>query len=354
MSEGAFVRATRAVRPVDVLASAEAEALQAQLTKPPGSLGRLEDLAVRLAAIYRRVPLPLPSPVTIAVFAADHGVVAEGVSAWPQEVTAQMVANFAAGGAAINVIARQIDADVIVVDVGVAGPIPGGGAGVRDRRVRAGSRNLAVGAAMTRGEAAAALDVGAEIAAEVAAGGSRLLVTGDMGIGNTTASAAVIAAITRTRPAPGPGAGSSQHIVARKADVIAKALARMPADAGPLTVLAEVGGLEIAALAGYIVGGAAAGVPVVVDGVIAAAAALVAVEHVPAATGYVIAGHLSAEPAAAAAMHHLGLTPLLDLGLRLGEGTGAALAVPLVQAAARLLGEMATFGSAGVSSGGGP
>jgi nicotinate-nucleotide--dimethylbenzimidazole phosphoribosyltransferase len=155
-------------------------------------------------------------------------------------------------------------------------------------------------------------------------------------------------------PAPGPGAGSSQQVVARKAEIIATALARVPVDAGPLTVLAEVGGLEIAALAGYIVGGAAAGIPVVVDGVIAAAAALVAVEHAPASAGYLIAGHLSAEPAAAAAMAHLGLAPLLDLGLRLGEGTGAALAVPLVQAAARLLGEMATFGSAGVSSGAGP
>jgi nicotinate-nucleotide--dimethylbenzimidazole phosphoribosyltransferase len=354
MSQGAFDRAAEAIQPVDEATAAAARELQERLTKPPGSLGRLEDVAVRLAAMTRQVPPPVPTPVTVAVFAADHGVVAEGISAWPQEVTAQMVANFAAGGAAINVIARQIGADVIVVDIGVAGPIPGDAAGVRDRRVRNGSRNLAVGPAMTPGETAAALDAGAEVAADAVTGGSRLLVTGDMGIGNTTASAAVIAAITRTVPAPGPGAGSPQQVVARKAEIIATALARVPVDAGPLTVLAEVGGLEIAALAGFILGGAAAGIPVVVDGVIAAAAALVAVQHVPSAAGYLIAGHLSAEPAAAAALAQLGLAPLLDLGLRLGEGTGAALAVPLVQAAARLLGEMATFGSAGVSSGAGP
>jgi nicotinate-nucleotide--dimethylbenzimidazole phosphoribosyltransferase len=343
---GAFASAVAAVQPVDGEAGDRARALHDRLTKPPGSLGRLEDVAVRLAAMARQVPPPVPDQVTIAVFAADHGVVAEGISAWPQEVTAQMVANFAAGGAAISVLARQLGAGIVVIDVGVANEIPGDGGGVLDRRVRAGSRNLATGPAMTADEVARALDVGAT---DAAAAGARLLVTGDMGIGNTTASAAVIAAITATAAAAGPGAGSSSEMVVRKSDVIARGLARLPADAAPLTVLAEIGGLEIAALVGYVVGGAAAGLPVVLDGLIAGAAALVAVAHAPAVADYLLAGHLSSEPAAAAALRHLGLDPLLDLGLRLGEGSGAALAVPLVQASARLLREMATFDSAGVA-----
>jgi nicotinate-nucleotide--dimethylbenzimidazole phosphoribosyltransferase len=346
---GAFALALATIQPVDGEAADQARALQDRLTKPPGSLGRLEDVAVRLSAMARQVPPPVPEPVTIAVFAADHGVVAEGISAWPQEVTAQMVANFAAGGAAINVLARQLGTDIVVVDVGVASQIPGDGRGVLDRRIRRGSRNLATGPAMTAVEVTRALDVGATVAADAAAAGARLLVTGDMGIGNTTASAAVIAALTGTAAAAGPGAGSSSETVARKVDVIARALARLPADAAPLTVLAEVGGLEIAALAGYVVGGAAAGLPVVLDGLIAGASALVAVAHAPSVAGYLIAGHLSAEPAAAAALRHLGLDPMLDLGLRLGEGSGAALAVPLVQASARLLREMATFDSADVA-----
>ena len=349
---GAFALALATIQPVDGEAADQARALQDRLTKPPGSLGRLEDVAVRLSAIARQVPPPVPEPVTIAVFAADHGVVTEGISAWPQEVTAQMVANFAAGGAAINVLARQLGTDIVVVDVGVASQIPGDGRGVLDRRIRRGSRNLATGPAMTAVEVTRALDVGATVAADAAAAGARLLVTGDMGIGNTTASAAVIAALTGTAAAAGPGAGSSSETVARKADVIVRALARLPADAAPLTVLAEVGGLEIAALAGYVVGGAAAGLPVVLDGLIAGAAALVAVAHAPAVADYLIAGHLSSEPAADAALRHLGLQPLLDLGLRLGEGTGAALAVPLVQASARLLREMATFDAAGVAGSG--
>jgi nicotinate-nucleotide--dimethylbenzimidazole phosphoribosyltransferase len=346
---GAFALAVARIQTVDGEAAEQARALQDRLAKPPGSLGRLEDVAVRLSAMARQVPPPVPDQVTIAVFAADHGVVAEGISAWPQEVTAQMVANFAAGGAAINVLARQLAADIVVVDVGVAGEIPGDGHGVLDRRVRSGSRNLATDPAMTADEVARALDVGATVAADAAAAGARLLVTGDMGIGNTTSSAAVIAALTGTAATAGPGAGSPSDTIARKADVIARALARLPAEAAPLTVLAEIGGLEIAALVGYVVGGAAAGLPVVLDGLIAGAAALVAVEHTPAVVGYLVAGHLSAEPAAAAALRHLGLEPLLDLGLRLGEGSGAALAVPLVQAAARLLREMATFDSAGVA-----
>jgi len=340
MNERSFVHAARTVMPVDITAAQAAAVLHNQLTKPPGSLGRLERAGVQLAAIAGRCPPPVPEPVTVAVFAADHGVVAEGVTAWPQEVTAQMVANFCAGGAAINVLARHTGAEVIVVDVGVATPIGPGTPGLLQRVVRPGTGNIAVEPAMTPEEARGALDVGADIAAEAAGRGARMLVTGDMGIGNTTASAAVIAAITGlpTAAVTGRGAGADDQVLARKTEVVERARQRVPAQADPLLVLAELGGLEIAALAGFIVGG-----------VIAAAAALIATALVPAAAGYLIGGHRSTEPGSAAALSHLGIEPLLDLQMRLGEGSGATLAVPLVQAAAKVLGEMATFDSAGVT-----
>jgi nicotinate-nucleotide--dimethylbenzimidazole phosphoribosyltransferase len=351
MNERSFVHAARTVRPVDIAAAQAAAVLHNQLTKPPGSLGRLEMTGVQLAGIAGRCPPPVPEPVTVAVFAADHGVVAEGVTAWPQEVTAQMVANFCAGGAAINVLARHAGAEVIVVDVGVATPIGSDTPGLVQRLVRPGTGNLAVEPAMTPEEARSALDVGADIAAEAVVRGTRMLVTGDMGIGNTTASAAVIAAVTGLPAAAvtGRGAGADDDVLARKAEVVEQARQRVPAGADPLLVLAELGGLEIAALAGFIVGGAASRLPVVVDGVIAAAAALIATALVPDAVGYLIAGHRSSEPGATAALSHLGIEPLLDLQMRLGEGSGATLAVPLVQAAAKVLGEMATFDSAGVT-----
>ncbi len=346
-----FGEACAAVVPVDAEAAATARARHDQLTKPPGSLGRLEDLGVQLAAISGEVPPPVPRQVTIGVFAGDHGVVAEGVTAWPQEVTAQMVANFVGGGAAINVIARQIGAEVVVVDVGVATDLPAHD-GVLDRRVRRGTRNLAETAAMTTTELNDALEVGVTVATDAITGGAQLLVTGEMGIGNTTPATALVAALTGGDPRllTGPGAGATPETVARKADVIARGIGRLPADAEPLTVLAELGGLEIAALVGFITAAAAARVPVVVDGVIAVSAALVAVRHNPNVLGYIIAGHRSTEPAATAALTALGCAPVIDLGLRLGEGSGAALAVPIVQAAAHILDEMATFDSAGVSS----
>lgn len=340
--------------PVDPAAASEARTRQNRLTKPPGSLGRLEDLGTQLCAIARRCPPPVPEPACVAVFAGDHGVLAEGISPWPQEVTAQMVANFGAGGAAVNVLARHVGAQVVVVDVGVATDLPEI-AGLRRAKVRAGTDNLAKGPAMSRAEAEAALDVGAGLATELVEGGARCLLTGDMGIGNTTPSAALIAAICGRSPAEvtGRGTGIDDERMARKVEIVAGAVARAGDErpSGPLGLLASIGGLEIAALAGFIVGGAAAGVPVLLDGVIAAAAAVVAVAMVPDSVGYLVAGHRSSEPGATVALEHLGLVALLDLDLRLGEGTGACLALPLLQAAAKVLGEMATFDSAGVSEG---
>jgi nicotinate-nucleotide--dimethylbenzimidazole phosphoribosyltransferase len=352
-----FEAAAAAVGPLDPISVAEAEALQARLTKPRGALGLMEAIGIQLAGIAQECPPPLPSPVAVAIFAGDHGVLAEGVSPWPQEVTGQMVANFVHGGAAINVLARQVGASVTVVDIGIATNLSGlgldGAPNLRRRRVRAGTGNLAVEAAMTSAEAGAALDIGTEMAAELVAGGARCLVTGEMGIGNTTPAAAVIAALTGLPAAEvtGRGTGIDDATLARKVAVIEQALI-LHADSvssGALATLAAVGGLEIAALAGFIVGGAAARIPVVVDGVIAGAALLVAVALVPGVLGYCIAGHRSVEPGATAVLNHLGLSPLLDLGLRLGEGSGACLAVPVVEASARILREMATFDTAGVT-----
>jgi len=354
---GAFEAAAASVGPLDVVAVAEATARQGQLTKPAGALGQLEAIGIQLAGIAGECPPPLPVPAAVGVFAGDHGVLAEGVTPWPQEVTGQMVANFVAGGAAINVLARQAGASVTVVDVGVATDLAllglDGAPGLRRRRIRAGTGNLAVEPAMTEDEARQALDVGAETAADLVAAGARCLVTGEMGIGNTTPAAAIIAVLTATPPASvtGRGTGIDDDTLARKVAVIERALAQHgdALDRGPLSVVAAVGGLEIAALAGFIVGGAAARVPIVIDGVIADAALLVAVALVPEALAYCIAGHRSVEPGATTALAYLGLDPLLDLGMRLGEGSGACLALPVIEASARILGEMATFDSAGVS-----
>ncbi len=344
-----FDDAAAAVVPVDASAASEARTRHAQLTKPPGSLGRLEDAGARLAAVARICPPPVPDPAAVAVFAGDHGVLAQGVTPWPQEVTAQMVANFCAGGAAVNVLARHVGATVTVVDVGVVGDLPAA-PGLEVRKVRRGTADLATGPAMSEADAVAALDVGADIAAQLVRAGARCLLTGDMGIGNTTPSAALIAAFT-DRPAEevtGRGTGIDDVRLAKKRAIVAAAAARV-AGKPPLCVLASAGGLEIAALAGFVVGGAAAGVPVLLDGVIACAGALAAVALVPDAVGYLFAGHRSSEPGATVALAHLGLEPLLDLDLRLGEGTGACLALPVLQGAAKVLAQMATFTSAGVS-----
>jgi nicotinate-nucleotide--dimethylbenzimidazole phosphoribosyltransferase len=276
---------------------------------------------------------------------------ARGVTPWPQEVTAQMVANFLAGGAVVNAFARQVGAAVTVVDVGVAADLPAG-AGLRAARVRAGTRDLTVEPALTRAEAEAAIAVGVAVAADLVADGARVLVAGDMGIANTTPAAALIAAFTGAGAdaVTGRGTGVDDATYARKVAVVAAALDRhRPDPADPVGVLAAVGGLEHAAIAGFMLGAAARRTPVVVDGVIAGSAALVAAALAPDAVAAMVAGHLSSEPGAAVALRHLGLAPLLDLGMRLGEGTGAVLALPLVGAAVRVLHEVATFDSAGVT-----
>lgn len=351
MIEGAFTKAVARVQPVSESAAEAARFHHTRLTKPLGSLGRLEDLGVQLSAIARVCPPPVPDHVVVGVFAGDHGVVASGVTPWPSEVTAQMVANFCAGGAAINVLARQVGATVRIVDVGVATPIPGDLSNLYQCNVAKGTANLAVGPAMTREQVSAALDVGVDIANGAIADGARLLVTGDMGIGNTTPSAALIAAFTSTSAGlvTGRGTGIDDATLQLKASVIDAALARLAPNAPPLDIVAELGGLEIAAIAGFIIAGAAAGVPVMIDGVISVAGALIAAAIAPDVRGYLVGGHRSSEPGASIGMAHLGVSPLLDLELRLGEGTGATLAVPLVQSAARVLAEMATFDSVGVT-----
>ena len=341
-----------AVRRPDAVAAAAATERQAQLTKPPGALGALEELAARLSAIAGCCPPPAPERPAVAVFAGDHGVHAAGVSPWPQEVTASMVENFRSGGAAVNVLARACGARVVVVDVGVAAPVAAS-ADVLARKVRSGTADLSRGPAMSLAEARDALLVGADVAAALVADGHDLLLTGDMGIANTTPSACLVAALTGREAAEvtGRGTGVDDETLRLKTAVVADAVARLgPAEhADPLGLLAAVGGLEHAALAGFVLGGAAAGVPVLLDGVIAGSAALVAAALAPDVVGHLIAGHRSVEPGHAVVLAELGLRPLVDLDLRLGEGSGAALAVPTVRAAALLLGEMSTFDAAGVA-----
>ncbi|MEU4482082.1 nicotinate-nucleotide--dimethylbenzimidazole phosphoribosyltransferase [Micromonospora sp. NPDC023966] len=347
-----------AIRPLDETAMAAARELQGRLTKPAGSLGALEPLSVRLAGLAGTCPPPLPEPAAVAIFAGDHGVHAQGVTPWPQEVTAQMIANFLAGGAVVNAFARQAGASVTVVDVGVATPLPvepsadPSAPRLVAANVRPGTRDMTVTAALTRDEARAAVETGIRVAGELVDAGAGIVLTGDMGIGNTTPAAALIAAFTGVDPAAatGRGTGVDDETYARKVAVVRAALDRhAPDPADPLGVLAAVGGLEHAALAGLILGAAARRVPVLLDGVIAVSAALAAAAFAPDAVGAMVAGHRSAEPGATAALRHLGLDPLIDLGLRLGEGTGALLALPVVTGAVRVLHEVATFDSAGVA-----
>ncbi|MCX7853605.1 MAG: nicotinate-nucleotide--dimethylbenzimidazole phosphoribosyltransferase [Caldilineales bacterium] len=337
------------IPPLDETAMAAARARQNTLTKPPGSLGRLESLSVQLAGITGQ-PIPQLRDKVIVVMAADHGVVAEGVSAYPQEVTAQMVGNFLAGGAAINVLARHVGARVLVVDMGVAAELPPHPRLI-SRRVGCGTANMAMGPAMTREQALAALHAGMDIAAAAVADGADILATGEMGIGNTTAAAAVACALGGFTPATvvGRGTGLDDEGWRRKVAVVERALAvnRPDPDDG-LDVLAKVGGFEIGGLAGLILAAAARRVPVMMDGFIATAAAMIAVRLAPACRDYLIAAHCSQETGHRLMLDWLGLPPLLDLDMRLGEGTGAALGISLAEAACKLLAEMATFAEAGV------
>ena len=340
-----------AVRPFDESAAADARARQDSMTKPRGSLGILEDVSVKLAGICGACPPDMPAPVAVAVFAADHGVHAQGVTPWPQEVTAQMVHNFLAGGAVVNAFAAQANAGVTVVDIGVAAELEAV-PGLLVRKVAPGTADMSQGPAMTREQARQAVETGIEVARTLIDDGNRCLVTGDMGIANTTASAALIACLTGRDPeeVTGRGTGIDDAMLAHKVQVVRAALElHRPDPADPLGVLAAVGGFEHGALAGFILGAAAGRVPVVLDGVIAGASALVAAALAPAAVDMCFAGHRSVEPGHTAALHHLGLRPLVDLELRLGEGTGALLAVPLLQSAARALRDVATFDSAGVT-----
>ncbi len=340
-----------ALRPLDAAAAASAEQHQARLTKPRGALGVLEAVSVQLAGLAGADPPPMPEPAAVAVFAADHGVHAQGVTPWPQEVTAQMVANFLAGGAVVNALAAQTGAEVCVVDVGVAQELPVV-PGLLARKVRPGTADMTVEPAMTREQAVTAIEVGMTVAQDLVAAGSRCLLTGDMGIANTTASAALLAAMLRLDPAEvtGRGTGIDDRMLAHKVDVVRLALARhAPDPADPVGVLAAVGGLEHAALVGFLLAAGALRVPVVLDGVIAGSAAVVAAAMHPDALVACLAGHRSAEPGHAHALAALRLRPLIDLDLRLGEGSGAVLALPLVQAAVRVLRDVATFDSAGVA-----
>ncbi len=358
-----------AIAPPDAEAMAAARERQDRMTKPRGSLGALEDVSVRLAGLAGGCPPPLPEPACVAVFAADHGVHAQGVTPWPQEVTAQMVANFLAGGAVVNAFAADLPGararafdrlkiESILdtpVNIAVSCDRTRGGRHTLGRATQPRTADFTEGPAMTRDQAMQALVTGMEVARDLVAAGNRCLVTGDMGIANTTASAALICAFTGADPADvtGRGTGIDAATYARKIDVVCRGLDRhqpgFPDPADPVGVLAAFGGFEHAALAGFILGAAALRVPVILDGVIAGAAALAAVALAPDATAACFAGHRSAEPGHAVTLSYLGLRPLVDLGLRLGEGTGALLALPLVQSAARALRDVATFDSAGVA-----
>jgi nicotinate-nucleotide--dimethylbenzimidazole phosphoribosyltransferase len=339
------------IKPLDASSMKLARERQDSLTKPTGCLGRLEDLSIQLAGIQAK-SRPQIKQKAIIVMVADHGVVAEGTSAYPQEVTAQMVLNFIRGGAAINVISRQIGARVVVVDIGVAGKTSSF-LGILHHKIAPGTQNMCRGPAMTPEQAAQAIETGIEIVTSEINRGLDIVATGDMGIGNTTASAAICAVITGKSPAEvtGRGTGLDDNGLQHKITMIEKAISvNKPDPADALDVLAKVGGFEIGGLAGVILGAAAHRVPVMVDGYISGAAALIAAGLCPQARNYMIAGHVSVEPGHKFLLQYLGLKPLLDLNMRLGEGTGAALGISLAETSCRILSEMATFAEAGVSN----
>ncbi len=338
-----------AIQPLDEQVVALAKERQLQLTKPTGSLGRLEEVAVQMAGITRSVQ-PVIKRKAVVVMAADHGVVVEGVSAYPAEVTPQMVLNFLHGGAAINALARQADAEVVVVDIGVAAELSH--PRLLARKVAYGTANMLYGPAMTREQALQAVAIGVDVCESLLTQGVDLVATGEMGIGNTTAASAVVSCLSRmpVRLVTGRGTGLNDVQLAHKIDVIERAIAHnCPDAADPLDVLAKVGGLEIAGLVGVMLAAASSRMPVVIDGFIAGAAALVAFRMNPLVRDYCFAGHVSVERGHQVILEQMKLVPLLDLQLRLGEGTGAVLALHVIEGALRAHREMATFAEAGVS-----
>jgi nicotinate-nucleotide--dimethylbenzimidazole phosphoribosyltransferase len=347
---GLLFKTIERIKPLDERAMAEARARQDILTKPQGSLGRLEELSIQLAGIQGK-SIPQIEHKAIITMASDHGVVAEGVSAYPSEVTAQMVYNFLGGGAGVNVIASQVGARIIVVDIGVAGelkPDPK----LLSRKIAPGTRNMATGPAMTEEEAIKAIETGIETVTTERAKGLDIVGSGDMGIGNTTASSAVCAVMTENPVADvtGKGTGIAGPQLRHKMEVIDRALVtNRPDPERPLDVLAKVGGFEIGGLAGVMLAAAAHRIPIVIDGFISGAAALIAAALSPGLKDFLIAAHVSVEPGHRLLLKHLGLKPLLDMGMRLGEGTGAALGIFLSETAIRVLAEMSTFAEAGVS-----
>ena len=349
---------------VDAAAMVRAEARQGNLTKPPGALGRLEHLSIKLAGIFG-TERPAIGEKAVIIAAGDHGVVAQGVTAYPQEVTAQMVLNFLSGGAAISVMCRRLGIRQVIVDAGVVSDIkaqpPGAGTGgailpanpdLRTLKIGRGTGDISQGPAMSREQAVQCLEAGINLAVEVIESGVDLLATGDMGIGNTTASSAITAAVTGldTHETTGEGTGRNPEELRHKAEVVRTALdVNSPDPSDGIDLLSKVGGFEIGVLAGVIVGAAMMRRPVIVDGFISSAAALVASAVCPASRDFMLGSHVSAERGHRAALAALELEPLFDLGMRLGEGTGAVLAMPIIEAAAATLSEMATFAEAGVS-----
>ncbi len=338
------------IEPLDTSAMAQAEARQNRLTKPPGSLGRLEALSIQVAGITGQVT-PQVSQKVVFVMAGDHGVTEEGVSAYPSEVTAQMVLNFLRGGAAINVLSRHVGAKVVVADMGVKGSLEDQ-PGLVSAKIAPGTQNMTKGPAMSRDQALEAIQRGFELAEAEIRAGAQMLATGDMGIGNTTPSAAIAAALSGKSAAAcvGRGTGVDESGLQRKISAVERALAiNQPDPQDGLDVLAKVGGFEIGGLVGVILAGAVHRRPVVVDGFISSAAAMIAVRLAPLVRDYLIASHRSKEQGHSLMLEWLGLEAVFDLEMRLGEGTGAVLAMSVVEAACKILAEMATFDEAGVS-----
>ncbi len=334
---------------LDVPCMARAQRRFDSLTKPRGSLGRLEDLGCRLAGIKGKV-IPDLHPRAVVVMAGDHGVEEEGVSAYPRAVTAQMLANFSSGGAAISVLCRSLRAHLLVVDMGVDVDLDP--PGVLNERIGRGTGNITMGPAMSADEAVASMEAGMGVLAREALGGLELVATGDMGIGNTTPSSAIIAAMTGRPPreVTGSGTGIDKDGLLRKISAVTRALkVNRPVPKDPVDVLAKVGGFEIGGLVGVMLAAGARRIPVLLDGVITTAAALLACRLQPRLVDFLIASHVSAEPGHTVALQHIGLEPLFDLGMRLGEGSGAALAIPILDATVALMRDMATFEGAGVS-----